>query len=197
MILSNQTAFALCDSLLQMTRFWIIELPEPELREIRNALGSLLVRTDQVLDLMESEICLDFASLRVDQSELLPYDSSSSNFFPFQILVTLLQLETLMPSLFQAPPRRTLVMLLSRISVSKNTPTQMPASQTPSCWISVHFTPLFHLITQVPPTKSQCLLQLYLCPPLPRRPRFVPQPQNKNQSQSQHKPRRSLTAIIC
>ena len=86
-ILSNQTAFALCDSLLQMTRFWIIELPEPELREIRNALDSLLVRTDQVLDLMEGEICLEFGSLRVDSSELLAYDPSLSNvfFFPSDI----------------------------------------------------------------------------------------------------------------
>ena len=69
-VLSNQTAFALCDSLLQMTRFWIIELPEPELREIRNALDSLVVRADQVLDLMEGEISLDFRSLRVDSGEL-------------------------------------------------------------------------------------------------------------------------------
>ena len=53
---------------------------------------------------MESEIYLDFASLRVDQSELLLYDSSSSNFFfSFQMLITLLELETLMPSLSQAP----------------------------------------------------------------------------------------------
>ena len=80
-ILSNQTAFALCDSLLQMTRFWIIELPEPELREIRSTLGGLLVRADQVLDLMENEISLDFEGLQINSSKLPVYDFSSSNFF--------------------------------------------------------------------------------------------------------------------
>ena len=121
-VLSNQTAFALCDSLLQMTRFWIIELPEPELREIRNALGSLLVRTDQVLDLMESEICLDFESLRVDSSELPGYDPSSSNVCLSQILTTLLEPRTLVRWLLQAPSHQILASKIPSTQTVRTTP---------------------------------------------------------------------------
>ena len=105
MVLSNQAAFALCDSLLQMTRFWIIELPEPELREIRNVLGGLVVRADQALDLMENEICLDFESLQIDSSGFLVYDSNFSDFF-LQTTVIPLEPKTSAPPPLQGPPRR-------------------------------------------------------------------------------------------
>jgi hypothetical protein len=44
----------------------IVELPEPELRDIRYTLDALLIRTDQVLDMVERDFSLIFNGLRVD-----------------------------------------------------------------------------------------------------------------------------------
>ncbi|KAF9790755.1 hypothetical protein BJ322DRAFT_1017402 [Thelephora terrestris] len=65
-LLSKSTAFAMCDGLIRMSHCLVIELPEPELREIRYMLDSLLVKADLALDLMEREISLDFGGLNVD-----------------------------------------------------------------------------------------------------------------------------------
>lgn len=65
-VLTNSTAFALCDTLLRMAHCLIIELPEPELRDIRYTLDSLLTRTDQVLDLVERDFALRFNGLNVN-----------------------------------------------------------------------------------------------------------------------------------
>jgi hypothetical protein len=64
--LSSHTAFALCDGLLKMAHCMIVELPEPELRDIRYTLDALLIRTDQVLDMVERDFSLIFNGLRVD-----------------------------------------------------------------------------------------------------------------------------------
>ncbi|KAF9780939.1 hypothetical protein BJ322DRAFT_1112323 [Thelephora terrestris] len=66
--LSSHTAFALCDGLLKMAHCMIVELPEPELRDIRYTLDALLIRTDQVLDMVERDFSLIFNGLRVDPS---------------------------------------------------------------------------------------------------------------------------------
>jgi len=112
-ILSNQTAFALCDGLLRMAQCWIIELPETELREIRNVLEGLLVRTDQALDLMEGDISLDFEGLGVDSGGLATYYPSSSDVF--QTLVILLGPKTSVPYLFQLPLHRVSMISAGRI----------------------------------------------------------------------------------
>lgn len=65
-VLTSSTAFAVTDGLLRMAHCLIVELPEPELREVRYTLNSLLTRTDQVLDIVERDFSLDFESLRLD-----------------------------------------------------------------------------------------------------------------------------------
>ncbi|KAF9777755.1 hypothetical protein BJ322DRAFT_1021830 [Thelephora terrestris] len=65
-LLSKSTAFAMCYGSIRMSHCLVIELPEPELREIRYMLDSLLVKADLALDLMEREISLDFGGLNVD-----------------------------------------------------------------------------------------------------------------------------------
>ena len=69
--LSNSTAFAICDGLLRMSHCFIIELPEPELREIRRILDSLLMTADLALDLMETDISLNFDGLSIRPGESL------------------------------------------------------------------------------------------------------------------------------
>ena len=65
------SALAICDGLLRMVHRFIIELPEPELRNIRYTLEGLLVRADQVLDTFEHDLSLNFDALSIDPGE--PY----------------------------------------------------------------------------------------------------------------------------
>lgn len=68
-VLTSSTAFSICDGLLKMAHCLIIELPEPELREVRYTLNSLLTRTDQVLDIVERDYSLNFDGLRIDSGK--------------------------------------------------------------------------------------------------------------------------------
>jgi hypothetical protein len=47
----------------------MIELPEPELRNIRRTLDTLLARADQILDIAEHELSLNFDGLAIDPGE--------------------------------------------------------------------------------------------------------------------------------
>ncbi|KAF9778104.1 hypothetical protein BJ322DRAFT_1114347 [Thelephora terrestris] len=71
-VLSNPTAFAMCDGLLRMSNCLILELPESELREIRYMLDTLLTKADLALDLMEHEISLNFEGLNIEPERRAP-----------------------------------------------------------------------------------------------------------------------------
>lgn len=110
-LLSKSTAFAMCDGLIRMSHCLVIELPEPELREIRYMLDSLLVKADLALDLMEREISLDFGGLNVD---IDPGESSVPVLFPvssdiFQTPALPLGLKISAQSWSRPPPRRMLI----------------------------------------------------------------------------------------
>ena len=58
--------FSLCNGLLWMAHCLIIELPEPQLRDIRCTLDILSIRADQLLESAELYLSLDFNSLLID-----------------------------------------------------------------------------------------------------------------------------------
>lgn len=64
--LSSSSAFAICDGLLRMAHCLIVELPEPELRDIYYTLGTLLAKTEQVLEVLENDVFLNFDNLSLD-----------------------------------------------------------------------------------------------------------------------------------
>ena len=49
-----------------MAHCLIVELPEPELRDIRYTLDILLAKTDQILDMAERDLSLNFKGLTID-----------------------------------------------------------------------------------------------------------------------------------
>lgn len=69
--ISSSTASAICDSLLRMAHSLIIELPEPELRETRFTLDSLLMKADRILDLMQDDGSFDLHGLHIGTGEPL------------------------------------------------------------------------------------------------------------------------------
>ena len=52
-----------------MAHCLITELPEAELREIRYTIDALLTRTDQLLDMLENDLSLNFDGLNIDPGE--------------------------------------------------------------------------------------------------------------------------------
>lgn len=79
--LSASNAFSMSDGLLRMAHCLIIELPEAELREIRCTLDVLLTKTDQMLDMLERDLSLNFDSLNIDPGESQAHFLDSSNGF--------------------------------------------------------------------------------------------------------------------
>ena len=67
--LPTASTFSLCDGLLRMAHRLMIELPEPELREVRYTLDTLLARVEQLLDSAEVDLSLNFEGLSFDQGE--------------------------------------------------------------------------------------------------------------------------------
>jgi len=64
--LPTGSAFSLCDGLLRMAHRLIIELPEPELRDVRCILETLSTRVDQLLDSAEIDDSLGLDDLSID-----------------------------------------------------------------------------------------------------------------------------------
>ena len=60
------TTFSLCDGLLRMAHRLVIELPEPQLRDVRYTLDTLLTRVDQLLESAELDLSLNFEGLSTD-----------------------------------------------------------------------------------------------------------------------------------
>ena len=65
-VLSTPSASPICDGLLRMAHCLIVELPEPELRDIHYTLDILLAKTDQILDMAECNLSLNFEGLTID-----------------------------------------------------------------------------------------------------------------------------------
>ena len=64
--LPTTSAFSLCDGLLRIAHRLMIELPEPELRDIRYTLDALSTRVDQLLESAELDYSLNFDGLSID-----------------------------------------------------------------------------------------------------------------------------------
>ena len=71
--LSASNAFSISEGLLRMANCLITELPETELREIRYTIDALLTRTDQILDMIEHDLSLNFDGLSIDPGEFRMY----------------------------------------------------------------------------------------------------------------------------
>ena len=91
--ISATSAFAVCDGLLRMAHYFMIELPEPDLRAIRYTLEGLSVRADQTLNTFERDLSLNFDALTIDLGESYTYHLVLSN--PSQIPITRPGLKTL------------------------------------------------------------------------------------------------------
>ena len=69
MTLPTASASALTDGLLRMAHCLIMELPEPELREVRSTLDILTMKIDQILDSAEYDLSLNFDGLTINPGE--------------------------------------------------------------------------------------------------------------------------------
>lgn len=165
-VLSNSTAFVMCDGLLRMSHCLIVELPEPELREIRYILDTLLVKTDLVLDSMERDISFNLEGLSIDSGE--PFVLCPSLSDVFQISPPPLRPKTSARSWFLLPSRQT---LLNRILLPQ-------------------------LAAGVPLTLPWPLLRHHLPPPFLHRPQFLFVPLLRFQSPSQFPSHPRPTAVI-
>lgn len=122
--LSNSTAFAICDGLLRMSHCFILELPEPELKEIRRIVDSLLMTADLALDLMETDVSLNFDGLSIHPGEFLsPLAHCLTSFDGFQSTALLLGPRILVRSWSQA---------LLRQAQHHSPPFLQPAAEAPS-----------------------------------------------------------------
>ena len=63
---SATSAYSICDGLLRMAHCFIVELPEPKLRDIRYALEGLLVKANRTLEVFEYDLSLNFDGLEID-----------------------------------------------------------------------------------------------------------------------------------
>ncbi|KAF9784537.1 hypothetical protein BJ322DRAFT_1109257 [Thelephora terrestris] len=68
--LSTDSAFSMCDGLLRMSHSLMVELPEPELRDIRYLLSVMVARADHLLDAADYDISLNFNGLAISQDAL-------------------------------------------------------------------------------------------------------------------------------
>ena len=66
-LLSTANATAMADGLLRMAHCLIIELPEPQLQDLRYTLDLLLMRVDQILD--AEDLSLNFDGLTTNPGE--------------------------------------------------------------------------------------------------------------------------------
>lgn len=66
-VLSTANATAMADGLLRMAHCLIVELPEPQLQDLRYTLDLLLMRVDQILD--AEDLCLNFDGLTTNPGE--------------------------------------------------------------------------------------------------------------------------------
>ncbi|KAF9779700.1 hypothetical protein BJ322DRAFT_1113001 [Thelephora terrestris] len=64
--LSADSAFKICDSLLRMSSFLMVQLPEDELRSIRDLLDTLTTRADHLLDAAGADVSFHFNGLAID-----------------------------------------------------------------------------------------------------------------------------------
>jgi hypothetical protein len=64
--LSADSAFKSCDSLLRMSSFLMVQLPEDELRSIRDLLDTLTTRADHLLDAAGADVSFHFNGLAID-----------------------------------------------------------------------------------------------------------------------------------
>jgi hypothetical protein len=60
------SALSMCDGLFRMASCLITELPEAELRDVRDVLDSLSLRVDRLLDQAEHDLSLSFDGLAID-----------------------------------------------------------------------------------------------------------------------------------
>jgi hypothetical protein len=65
-LLSTASATAVCDGLLRMAHCLIVELPEPQLRDIRYTLEALLTRVNERLDSAEFDLSFNIGGLAID-----------------------------------------------------------------------------------------------------------------------------------
>jgi hypothetical protein len=65
-VLTPATASAFTDGLLRMVHCFVMELPEPELRDVRSTLDILMMKVDQILDNTEHDLSLNFDNLTID-----------------------------------------------------------------------------------------------------------------------------------
>lgn len=63
------SAYTICDGLLRMSHTLMLQLPEPQLREIRHLLNNISCRADQLLDTYENDISLDFTGLTLSPGQ--------------------------------------------------------------------------------------------------------------------------------
>ena len=79
-VLSTSNASSICDGLLRMAHCLLIELPERELAETRCTIDALLARADQLLDMAEQDLSLNFDGLSIDAGEFRMYCLGPSHF---------------------------------------------------------------------------------------------------------------------
>ena len=106
-VLSASSAFAVCDGLLRMAHCLIVELPESELRDIQYIIDVLASRTNQMLDLAEHDLSLNFDRLAIIPGKCSIHPCSSSDIS--QISIPSLELKTLARSWSKTLPLRILV----------------------------------------------------------------------------------------
>lgn len=75
--LSTDSVFIICDGLLRMSHTLMIELPEPQLRDVCYLLDIMLARADQLLDSAEYNFSLNFNGLVIDPGKFkIPFQLS-------------------------------------------------------------------------------------------------------------------------
>ena len=68
-VLSSSSASTICDGLLKMTHCLMVELPAAELMAVCHTVETLLVKADQMLDIADQDLSLNFEGLSIDPSE--------------------------------------------------------------------------------------------------------------------------------
>ena len=68
-VLLSSCASTICDGLLEMAHCLMVELPAAELMAVHHTVETLLVKADQMLDIVDQDLSLNFDGLSIDPSE--------------------------------------------------------------------------------------------------------------------------------